>query len=171
MHSSSAVPLFAKLLQRGQPPSLQLATPRGVPLYPVEIILLSFTINAATFLFTQLLLVAIVFATLMKYSSHPGLSKFCGNSLSIDSTLLCNCSIVPSFTTLLSAKAIVASSCCEAGSLLLASIFSSLLNSPTVFGSFSRPLFLMRSNLFFAEASTHTRKKFPRFFSASASSG
>jgi len=31
-HSSSRVPLLARLLQRGQPPSLQFLVPRGVPL-------------------------------------------------------------------------------------------------------------------------------------------
>src|SRR3989344_7274497 len=77
-HSSSAVPPFANELHLGQPPSLQFFTPRGVPLYPVETILLSRTITAATFLFTQLLLIATSFAMFMKYSSHVGLLRSTG---------------------------------------------------------------------------------------------
>ena len=75
-HSSSAVPLFAMLLQRGHPPSLQFRAPRGVPLYPVEMTRLSFTMMAATFLLIQLLREATTFAMLMKYSSHSGRWKF-----------------------------------------------------------------------------------------------
>src|SRR6266481_9771200 len=71
-HSSRFVPDAAKLLHRGQPPSLQFRVPRGVPLYPVEITRLSLTIIAATFRFMQFERDATTFAMFMKYSSQLG---------------------------------------------------------------------------------------------------
>ena len=47
------MPLSASELHRGQPPSLQFFTLRGVPLYPVEMMRLSLTITAATLRFMQ----------------------------------------------------------------------------------------------------------------------
>jgi hypothetical protein len=67
MHSESFSPDGAFPAQRGHPPSSQFFIPRGVPLYPVEIILLSRTIMAATCLLEQLLLLAATSATLIKY--------------------------------------------------------------------------------------------------------
>src|SRR5215510_3943450 len=79
-HSSRAVPDVARLLHRGQPPSLQV--PRGVPLYPVEITRLSFTMIAATFRFMQFDREATTFAMFMKYSSQLGLCTFLNNCTS-----------------------------------------------------------------------------------------
>src|SRR5215813_4511161 len=81
-HSSSAVPDAARLLQRGQPPSLQLRVPRGVPLYPVEMTRLSLTMMAATFRFMQLEREAATFAIFMKYSSQLGLWIFFSSDFS-----------------------------------------------------------------------------------------
>ena len=55
------------LLHRGQPPSLQFRVPRGVPLYPVEMIRLSLTMIAATFRLRQFDREAATFAMFMKY--------------------------------------------------------------------------------------------------------
>src|SRR5438105_15948533 len=71
-HSSRLVPDVARLLQRGQPPSLQFRVPRGVPLYPVDTTRLSLMIIAATFRFMQFERDATTFATFMQYSSQLG---------------------------------------------------------------------------------------------------
>src|ERR1051326_8411758 len=76
-HSSRFVPDVAKLLQRGQPPSLQLRVPRGVPLYPVETTRLSLTMMAATFRFMQLERDATTFAILTQSSPQLGRSTSC----------------------------------------------------------------------------------------------
>src|SRR3989344_3100951 len=152
-HSSSFVPASVKLLQRGQPPSLQFLTPLGVPLYPVETILLSFTITAATFLFTQLLRVATSLAIFMKYSSQSGRSKFCGSVCRALSIFLFNSGIGPLLSIFLSAILITSSICCAFLSALFNSLSSSFLNSCTVFGSPGLALLCVLLNLISSLAS------------------
>jgi len=66
-HSSSRFPLSISVeAHRSQPPSMQFLIPRGVPLYPVEIIRRSFTITAATCRREQLLRVATTWAIEIK---------------------------------------------------------------------------------------------------------
>src|SRR3990172_2543347 len=72
-HSSSRVPLLARLLHLGHPPSLQFFVPRGVPLYPVETIRLSRTMTAPTLRLIQLLRMDATCAIFIKYSSQLGL--------------------------------------------------------------------------------------------------
>src|SRR3989344_7015152 len=146
--SSSAVPPFANELHRGQPPSLQFFTPRGVPLYPVEIILLSFTITAATFRFTQLLLIATSFAMFMKYSSHEGRLKSTGVFRRSESTFSKSSDSEPVFSIVCSAICAHASSCCALALSDLLSCASIFLNSSRVLGSPSLLRSIIRSNLF-----------------------
>jgi len=70
---SKLTPDGAFELHLSQPPSLQLTQPKGVPLYPVEIILKSLTITAPTARFMQFERVATTSASLRKYVSHFGL--------------------------------------------------------------------------------------------------
>ena len=72
MHSRRLCPDGVSDAHLGHPPSSQFLIPRGVPLYPVEIILLSLTMIAATCLLEQLLLVAMTSAIAIKYWSQSG---------------------------------------------------------------------------------------------------
>src|SRR3989338_4080069 len=141
-HSSSFVPLAEKELHLSHPPSLQFFTPRGVQLYPVEIILLSFTITAATFLFTQLLLVATSFAMFMKYWSQVGLFRSMGVCSSNESIFWNSSESVPLFSILCSAIFAHSSSCWPLALPEPDSPFSNALKSSRFFGSPS--LFLFR---------------------------
>jgi len=66
MHSSKLLPDGAVPAQRGQPPSKQFLTPRGVPLYPVDMMRFSDTTTAATLRREQLARVATTRAISMK---------------------------------------------------------------------------------------------------------
>jgi len=66
MHSSRLLPDGAAPAHRGQPSSKQFFTPRGVPLYPVEMIRFSDTTTAATLRREQLARVATTKAISMK---------------------------------------------------------------------------------------------------------
>jgi hypothetical protein len=66
MHSSRLDPDGAVPAHRAHPPSKQFFTPRGVPLYPVEMIRFSDTTTAATLRREQLARVAVTCAISMK---------------------------------------------------------------------------------------------------------
>lgn len=71
-HFSRSFPYDVLLLHLSQPPSKQFTFPRGVPLYPVEIIRLSLAITTPTARFIQLLLVFTIYAIFIKYWSQFG---------------------------------------------------------------------------------------------------
>lgn len=76
MQSPRPEPDGASEAHRAHPPSQQFVIPRGVPLYPVEMIRRSRTISAATCRREQLPRRATTCAISIKYSSQPGRLKF-----------------------------------------------------------------------------------------------
>jgi len=74
-HSSRPTPEGVILLHLWHPPSEQFSIPNGVPLYPVETILMSFTITHPTDLFIQFDLLATISVLLRIYVSHLGLTR------------------------------------------------------------------------------------------------